>query len=248
MADAQARLGKKRAKFMVNLREVHDALTDMQDDHNETEYKCVRAGNCCKVGLQLHLAECEYIAENLRQMAGNDPALLEPFIERLEHAFEDEAWTWGESVGDQMCAFFEDGCTVYPFRPGVCRMYGVMLDIDEWCPRKRLASGEPFTYGQVESDALIARFYKILDDYGEDFPHLDYTVYMPHGVLFFLVPAARLEALKARTAKRFWKRQTGYRTQYEASYDRDKPLRTNVKFDFAIPGYTPGKKKVKVPP
>ena len=66
-------------------------------------------------------------------------------------------------------------------------------------------------------------------------PQYDYTVFMPRGVLEFLVTPARLAKLKARTEPKFWKRQKGYRTQYDPSYRKREARRTNVKFAFPIP-------------
>ncbi|HEX2021264.1 MAG TPA: YkgJ family cysteine cluster protein [Candidatus Thermoplasmatota archaeon] len=223
---------RERALF-DRLRRAHDALTEYQDVHNATPYRCDRSGNCCTVGLQLHLMECKLIADQLKAMSGGDPDLLEPYIDRLEHAFEDEAWTWAESVGTHACAFFEDGCSIYPFRPAVCRAYGVVLEVDEWCPRKRLPAGRPFVFAQKETDRQMAELYRTLDAWGRLHPRLDYTVYMPAGVLSFLLPPARLKALKARTPKKFWKRERGYRMQYTPSYRTAESRRTNVRFPFA---------------
>lgn len=227
---------ERKAQLFVRLRQSHDLLTDVQDVHNATPYKCTRSGNCCQVGLQLHMMECEHIATHLKATYEGDPDGLEAVIDRLEHAFEDESYTWEEGVGDHMCAFLEDGCTIYPFRPGVCRSYGVVLDVDEWCPRKRLDSGKPFTFAQKETDRMMADFYKVLDTYGRLYPKLDYTVYMPAGVLYFLLPKERYQALKKRTPKKFWTRQKGYRMQYQPSYRRSQGRRSNVRFPFPIPG------------
>lgn len=239
LASREAFLDRRKAELFVQLKGVHDTLTDMQDQHNATPYKCLRNGACCQVGLQLHVMECEYIAKNLLEMAGGDLDQLEGVIARLELAFTDTAWTWQESVGDHMCAFFEDGCSIYPFRPSVCRMYGVTLEVDEWCPRKRQANGVPFVYAQKESDRLASHFYKTLDTYGRLFPARDYTMYMPAGVLGFLLPKERLRELRARTPAKFWKKQRGYRTQYTPSYRKSEARRSNVKFPFPIPAPAP---------
>ena len=232
----EAFLARRKEELFVRLRQAHDALTDLQDVHNATPYRCDRSGNCCQVGLQLHMMEVEHVARNLLATYGDDPEALEPVIERLEHALTDDAWTWSESVGDHLCAFFEDGCTIYPFRPAVCRAYGVVLEVDEWCPRKRLPAGRPFVFAQKETDRMLADYYRTLDTYGRLFPERDYTVYMPAGVLSLLLPPDRLKALKARTPRKFWRREKGYRMQYEPSYRRGAGIRTNVKFDFPIPG------------
>lgn len=227
----------RRAQLVVKLQGTHDVLTELQDQHNATPYKCHRHGACCVVGLQLHYMECEYIATNLKAAYKDDPKGLESVIDRLEHAFEDERWSWAESVGDFTCAFFEDGCSIYQFRPSICRMYGVTIEVDEWCPRKRNdKTGEPYVFAQKETDRMAADFYRTLDTYGRLFPKYDYTVYMPRGVLEFLLPPKRLAKLKAKTLPKFWKRHRGYRTQQDPSYRKKQALRTNVKFPFPIPG------------
>jgi Fe-S-cluster containining protein len=230
-----AALAARRDALFAQLEASYADLTEVQDEHNATPYNCQRHGACCQVGLQLHVMECENVARHLLASYAGDPDGLEQVVERLEHALTDDAWTWGESVGDHMCAFYEDGCTIYPFRPGICRAYGVVVEVDEWCPRKRLPTGEPFVFAQKETDRMMARFHQTLDRYGRLHPERDYTVYMPVGVLGFLVPPERLRALKARTDKKFWRRHRGYRTQHEPSYRHPKALRTNVRFPFPIP-------------
>lgn len=217
----------------MSLAAEHDALTDLQDAHNATPYKCDRSGACCQVGLQLPLMECEHIARNLKATYRDDPAGLATVVERLVHAFDDPHYNWKEGIGSQMCAFFEDGCSIYPFRPAVCRMYGVTLEVDEFCPRKRLPSGDSFVFAQKETDRQMARYYRILDNYGRLHPKKDFTVFMPAGVLSFLLPPARLKALRARTQRKFWSRWRGYRTQYQPSYRRPERRRSNVVFPFA---------------
>jgi Fe-S-cluster containining protein len=230
-------LDRRRQELVAKLKGVHDTLTELQDVHNATPYKCHRHGACCVVGLQLHYMECEYIAQNLKAAYKDDKKGMEAIVQKLEHAFEDHRWSWAESVGDFTCAFFEDGCSIYPFRPSICRMYGVTIEVDEWCPRKRNEmTGEPYVFAQKETDRLAAEFYRTVDNYGRLHPQYDYTVFMPRGVLEFLVTPARLAKLKARTDKKFWRRQKGYRTQQDASYRKKPALRTNVKFDFPIPG------------
>lgn len=238
MAVPREALREQRSKELVGkLKVIHDTLTELQDVHNATPYKCHRHGVCCVVGLQLHYMECEYIADNLKAAYKDDPKGLAAVVSRLEHAMTDKEWTWSSSVGEQFCAFYEDGCTIYPFRPSICRMYGVTVEVDEWCPRKRSeVTGEPYVFAQMETDRLAAEFYRTLDNYGRMHPERDYTVYMPRGVLEFLLPPAKLAKLRAKTDKKFWRRQKGYRTQYEPSYSRKKSTVSNVKFNFPIPG------------
>lgn len=221
----------RRKTLFAELASTHTLLTDYQEAHKKTGYGCVRSGQCCQVGLQLHMAECEYIAESLKEKPKELPAR----IRALEKAFQDDEWNWGSSIGERHCAFYDEGCTIYPVRPSICRMYGVVLQVDDFCPRERLSNGESFVYVQPDVDRMIARYYRTLDAYGRLFPKRDYTVFMPVGVLTFLVSAERLKALKEKTAPKFWKREKGYRTQYQQSYKAPKKIVTNVEFKFAIP-------------
>lgn len=225
----------RRAELFAQLRQVHDLLTDYQDKHNQTKYGCQRSGHCCQVGLQLPLMECEHVAEFLRDEAKGDPKKLRARIDALKLAFTDPTWNWASSIGDRYCAFYDEGCTIYPKRPSICRMYGVVLEVDEWCPRERLSNGRSFVYIQPDVDRMVKLYYKTLDEYGRLYPKLDYTVFLAAGVLSFLLSPDELKALKASTPKKFWKRERGYRTQFKASPRRGESLRTNVKFPFAIP-------------
>ena len=230
-----ARRDARKAELFVQLERVHGLLTEYQSRHDDTKYGCQRSGHCCQVGLQLHVMEYEHIANQLRGAYADDSRGLRGVIERLKHAFADDNWTWASAIGDHNCAFYEDGCTIYSFRPSICRMYGVVLAVDEWCPRERLSNGDSFVYVQPDVDRMVALYYRTLDRYGRLFPKKDWTVFMPAGVLSFLVSEKELGALKARTDKKYWRRERGYRTQYQPSYRQAERLRTNVKFPFAIP-------------
>ncbi|HVM46187.1 MAG TPA: hypothetical protein VM582_09655, partial [Candidatus Thermoplasmatota archaeon] len=81
-----AQIAARKAELLAQLRGVHATLTELQDQHNATSYKCHRHGACCTVGLQLHYMECEYIADNLKAACAGDRKMLEGYIQRLEHA------------------------------------------------------------------------------------------------------------------------------------------------------------------
>lgn len=219
-------------ELFARLRSTYDLLQKYQEEHHKTGYGCVRSGNCCQVGLQLHMMECEHLARHLQ--ATQDAPTLRKTVARLKRALKDEAYSWTSSIGDRMCALYVDGCTVYPVRPAICRMYGVVIEADDFCPRERLA-GRSFVYVQRDVDDLVTDYYRTLDTYGRLYPERDYTVYMPVGVLSFLLPKEAMRKLRAATPRKFWKREKGYRTQFRPSYRRGESLQTNVKFPFAIP-------------
>jgi len=219
-------------ELFARLRSTYDLLQKYQDEHHTTGYGCVRSGHCCQVGLQLHVMECEHLARHLK--ATLDEAALKKQIAKLKRAFKDEEYSWTSSIGGMNCALYADGCTVYPVRPAICRMYGVVIEADDFCPRERLA-GRSFVYVQPDVDRMVADYYRTLDAYGRMYPERDYTVYMPAGVLSFLLDKEELRKLRASTPRKFWKREKGYRTQFRPSYRRGASLQTNVKFPFAIP-------------
>lgn len=39
----------------------------LEAQQNETKYKCLGSGNCCNIGLTIHMGECANIAFRLRQ-------------------------------------------------------------------------------------------------------------------------------------------------------------------------------------
>lgn len=116
-----------------------------------------------------------------------------------------------------MCAMWDDGCTIYLDRPAVCRMYGVILTIDDFCPRERLSGDEPLLFSNPQVDRLVRELYTLVDTYGRMDRDRDYTIFMPAGVLEFLLPPDEFKAFKAATHRRFWKRTPGYRTQFKSS-------------------------------
>lgn len=219
-------------ELFAKLRNTYDLLQKYQEEHHKTGYGCMRSGNCCQVGLQLHMMECDHLARHLKATLDEDA--LKKQIAKLKRALKDEAYNWNSSIGDQLCALYTEGCTVYPVRPAICRMYGVIIEADDFCPRERL-DGRSFVYVQRDVDHLVTDYYKTLDTYGRMYPERDYTVYMPVGVLSFLLPEKEMAKLKAATPRKFWKREKGYRTQFRPSYRRGASLQTNVKFPFAIP-------------
>ncbi len=207
----------KRERLFTRLNAFYADFTQWHELHDDTRFRCMRSGNCCKVGLEVHYLECENIARSLETRFEADPAARAKVVASLKDAFTDADWSPSNIIGSNHCAFYEQGCTVYGYRPAVCRMYGVVMDIDDTCPRERLATGEPLLFGSDEIDKLVSRFYRTVDAYGKLHPERDYTVFMPRGVLEFLIPADEVAQLKATTPAKFWRRYEGYRTQFKRS-------------------------------
>lgn len=228
-------MAKTDDELFAELKSVHDALQAVQDSHEETEYGCLRSGACCQVGLQLPVMECANIARHLKATRSTED--LRKVVRDLKRAFTDDEWNWASSIGDHMCAFYKDGkgCTIHPIRPSVCRMFGPILEPDDFCPRQRLSNGRGYVFVQPAVDGLVARYYRVLDVYGRKHKKQDHTVFMPAGVLQFLISPDELAALRAKTPKKFWRRETGYRTQFKPSYRQGQSVQTNVKLSFKLP-------------
>ncbi len=219
-ADSPA-LAARKDRVLGRLTRVHEKLSAFQDAHNATRYGCLRAGQCCRVGLVLHTAEIEHVHRGLERRFVDDPAARGRVIAALEHALSDRAWTMGEGIGDLMCAFYADGCTIYPFRPAVCRMYGVVLELNDDCPRRRLASGREFVWIDPAADRAVRELYRAVDDYGALFPRADCSRYLAAGLLMFMLPQEEVAAIRARTPAKFWRTLHGYRGQFVPSRQKE---------------------------
>lgn len=203
---------ERKTLLFSRLNSVYDELGSLTKVQENTKWGCKQSGRCCKVGLELHWMECEHIARNLQAEFVREPRARARRIRDLTRALVDPEWIPSLGYGDRWCAFYHGGCTIYPFRPAVCRMYGPLLAVDDECPRERLA-GKPQVYYGSDVDDLVKRFYKIVDDYGR-MTGRDRAIYMPAGVLTFLLSKGELAKLRRRTASKFWRSSHGYRTQF----------------------------------
>ncbi|HLE96559.1 MAG TPA: YkgJ family cysteine cluster protein [Candidatus Thermoplasmatota archaeon] len=206
-----------KERLFERLQGVYDGLDRLQEAHNRTPWGCKRSGGCCQVGLTLHYMECEWIARNLEVEFATGAKDRARVVAALEKAFDDPTWTNGNVIGSQWCALFDGGCSVYTYRPSICRMYGVVVAADEWCPRERLSNGRDFVYVDGKTDALVREYYRVLDEYGRRYKGRDWSVYYARGILEFLQTPREMRTLRARTRPRFWKREVGYRTQYKSA-------------------------------
>lgn len=205
-------LDARKARIFERLTAIYDELAQYSRIQQNTSYGCRQSGRCCKVGLELHWAECEWIARHLADEFARDPRARPRRVRALSHALTDEAWRAADGYGEQWCAFFREGCSVYAFRPAVCRMYGPLLAVDDECPRERMV-GRPHVYYGPDVDDLVQRMNRVFDDYGK-LTGRDRSIYMPSGVLTFLLPKVDLRELRRRTHSRFWRTSHGYRTQF----------------------------------
>jgi len=209
----------------------YNKIRVFQANHNETEFRCLNSGECCKVGLQIHLAECAYIAFRMRQEyylrmenEGKSAAdsWMESRVEALIDRMHDKSWDYDQQTTDLHCAFWNDGCTIYGYRPLVCRAYGTITEVDDFCPRKRndYNTIEHFAGDSVEQ--TVQEFQLVLKQYAEyngNDTDYDVVIYMPLGVLSFLLDETELEELYQQTDAKMWNGYEGW-FNYQSRFTR----------------------------
>lgn len=205
---------------------VYNQVRVLEAQQNQTEYKCLGSGQCCHIGLILPMMECANIAFKLNQQfylyledKGEQFARewFDGVKKSLIEAMDDPDWEWGGPT-KRWCAFYKNGCTIYGYRPLVCRSFGTITTVDEYCPRIRNAhghidhfAGEPVRNLVRQYQALLKRFAKDKD------MAFDTVVYMPLGVLSFLLSDQEMIELSKNTDERMWKAVQGwfnYRVHY----------------------------------
>lgn len=198
---------------------IYNQVRVIEAKQNETEYKCLGSGKCCHIGLTIHMAECANIAFNLRQQyylyledKGREFAdnWIDGVTEDLKQAMYDETWEIGGET-KRLCAFYKGGCSIYKYRPMVCRTFGTITAVDDYCPRIRNANnGIDFFSGDGVS-RVIQQFQDFLKEYSSD-KEIGYNmvVYMPLGVLSFLLEPNEMEELQEKTDPKFWQAIEGW--------------------------------------
>ena len=214
---------------------IYNQVRVIEAKQNETKFKCLGSGECCKIGLVIHMAECANIAFKLRQqyylyLEDKGRIFAEKWMNEvvsdLTTAMYDKDWVAGGET-TRHCAFYKGGCTVYGYRPMVCRTFGTITTVDNYCPRIRNANGaiEYFTGDSVIN--TIKMFQNYLKDFSEGKDDgYNMVVYMPLGVLSFLLESEELIELEDTTDKKFWNGVQGwhnYRVEFTKlhGYDRD---------------------------
>lgn len=205
---------------------VYNQIRVIEAKQNETQYKCLGSGKCCHIGLVIPMTECANIAFNLNQNyylvledKGQEAAdeWFKGIKEALIDAMYDESWQPG-GESKRLCAFYKNGCTIYKYRPMVCRTFGTITTVDNYCPRIRNAHGEIDHFAGEPVKKIIKMYQDLLADYATDkHENYDMTVYMPLGVLSFLLETEELEQLAKDTDPKFWVGTSGwynYRVQY----------------------------------
>lgn len=215
---------------------IYNQVRVIEAKQNATEYKCLGSGNCCRIGLNIHMAECANIAFKIRQqyyLVLEDKGLeaadkwIDGIVDDLKEAMFDPDWEIGGET-KRHCAFYKGGCTIYGYRPMVCRTFGTITHVDDYCPRIRNATGNIDYFAGDGVKRVIIAFQEFLKEYTLDKEEgYDMVVYMPLGVLSFLLTTEELIELEKNTDPKFWKAVQGwfnYRVEYVKmhGYDYDK--------------------------
>jgi Fe-S-cluster containining protein len=215
---------------------IYNQIRVIESKQNATQYKCLGSGNCCRIGLNIHMAECANIAFNIRQqyyLYLEDKGLeyadkwIDEVVSDLKGAMFDEDWQIGGET-KRHCAFYKGGCSIYRYRPMVCRTFGTVTYVDDTCPRIRNPMGNIDYFSGDGIRRVIMSFQDFLKEYVSDKEDgYDMVVYMPLGVLSFLLTTEELIDLESKTDKKFWKAVQGwfnYRVGYTKlhGYDYDK--------------------------
>ena len=138
----------------------------------------------------------------------------------------DDSWQLG-GESKRLCAFYKGGCSIYGYRPMVCRTFGTITTVDDYCPRIRNAQGSIDHFSGEGVKKIIKMFQDFLKEYTQDKDKgYDLTVYMPLGVLSFLLEPEELYELEEKTDPKFWRAVDGwvnYRVEYIKmhGYDHD---------------------------
>lgn len=205
---------------------LYNQVRVLEAKQNETKYKCLGSGKCCKIGITIHMTECANIAYNLNRQyylhlenKGEQFAKewFDGIVASLKEAMNDTSWEFGGET-EKWCAFYKNGCSIYGYRPMVCRSFGTIAGVDDYCPRIRNVYGNIDFYAGQPVEDLVRQFQFLMKKYSKDKDsNYDVVVYMPLGVLSFLISTEELEELARTTDDKMWRAVQGwynYRVEY----------------------------------
>jgi Fe-S-cluster containining protein len=212
-------ISAKDISTFAKLDMVYNQVRVIEAKQNKTEYKCLGSGKCCKIGLRVPLAECANIAFRITQdfylkmeNLGEDAAQewINSTISSLKEAMQDPDWQIdGETT--RHCVFYKGGCSIYGYRPMVCRTFGTITPVDDYCPRIRNAYGNVEFYSGDGVSKVIKQFQDLMAEYASDKDKTyNSVVYMPLGVLSFLLTNDELIDLASETDQKFWEGVRGW--------------------------------------
>jgi|Laugrespbdmm15sd_2_1035082.scaffolds.fasta_scaffold01790_6 Fe-S-cluster containining protein len=205
---------------------LYNQVRVLEAKQNQTKFKCLGKGDCCKIGITIHMAECANIAYNINKQyyldmenKGEEFAKdnFNKVIAKLKNAMYDNTWEFGGET-KKWCALYDNGCTIYGFRPMVCRSFGTIVGVDDYCPRIRNAYGNIDFFAGEPVEDTIRQFQLLLKKYAKDKDsNYDVVVFMPLGVLSFLISTEELQELSNSTDDKMWRAVQGwynYRVEY----------------------------------
>jgi len=198
---------------------IYNQIRIIEAKQNQTKYKCLGSGECCHIGLVIPMFECANIAFRLTQQYylyvedKNEEYAnqwMDDVVTSLKEAMYDDTWKPG-GESKRYCAFYKGGCSIYGFRPFVCRSFGTVTPVDNYCPRERNAYGNIDFYSGQPVQKIVKEFQDIIRNYAKDkHENYDMTLYMPLGVLSFLLESEELEKLAKDTDPKFWVGTSGW--------------------------------------
>lgn len=216
----------EEAFILDSLEDIYGVMRKVQANHDNSELtaetKCIGAGNCCNIGLVVPLLECFNIAKNIRReywfRAETEGQLkadkwYQRRLSRLYDAFSDDKWELTNETTGRKCSMWDadiGGCSIYRYRPLICRAYGTITPVEPACPRGRTKDGTVIIFSGEEIDNTIDRFETVLKKYYEVSPANAYSVYMPLGVLKFLLPEDDFKSFMEDLEDRFKNAHEGY--------------------------------------
>lgn len=221
---------------------VYNHLRFVEAEQNKGKFACKGSGQCCKIGLRVHMFECASIAYHIRQeyylvMEGKGKDAADEFmngtVDRLVDAMFDESWKEDGST-ERFCAFYDNGCTIYGYRPMVCRTFGTVTHVDDFCPRERNEHGHIDYFSGPPIEEAVKAFQDLLKKYSvnkDKNGNYDMVLYMPLGVLSFLMPDEQLNELYQQTDSKFWLSAEGwfnYRVHFTKLYGYDNDVLTKA--------------------
>tara|TARA_Y100001949_G_C15891274_1_gene288263 strand:- start:57 stop:842 length:786 start_codon:yes stop_codon:yes gene_type:complete len=224
---------------------VYNHLRFVESEQNKGKFACKSSGRCCKIGLRVHMFECASIAYHIRQQyyllmedKGKEVAdeWMNATVDRLVDAMFDEDWADDGST-TRFCAFYDNGCTIYGYRPMVCRAYGTVTHVDKFCPRERNEHDHIDYFSGPPIEEAVQTFQSLMQKYAEGKEkegNYDMVVYMPLGVLSFLLPDEQLGELYQKTDPKFWMSAEGwfnYRVHFTKLHGYDKDVLTKAAND-----------------
>lgn len=226
---------------------IYNQVRVLEAKQNQTKYKCLGSGNCCKIGLTIPMMECANIAFSLKQECyrlmeskGEDFAneWIGGVIQDLIDAMHDDDWKPGGET-ERHCAFYKGGCSIYGYRPLVCRSFGTITSVDDFCPRIRNENDAIDHYAGPAVKRVVEDYQMLLKKYSADKDvNYDLTVYMPLGVLSFLLTDEELIKLRDTTEDKFWNGVIGwfnYRVEFTKIHGYEKEKLEKESSESGIP-------------